>query len=407
MARMRAALRIVRGIALLVQALLMFVSLYQAAVTVLGRRRQALLPAPDYTRRPRFGLIVCARNERPVVANIVADLLSQNYPIELFTVIVVAHNCDDETAAIAKRAGAHAIELRTPLPGKAQVIRAGATYLGDAFDYYGVFDADSRVDAGMLLAVATRGGGEDCVQLETVPHPPTEWISEGYALGRNGRNVFWWRPREALGLGTTISGCGFFIRPALLAGVLDGNKTLTEDLEMTARLSASGRKVAYLSAERVRIGETHDLAASLRQRLRWVRGHLGVLRHRWPALARQAARGDMGAFDLALYMVVPTRVITRTSVTGSFLLSIVRAPFALPLAPLLVAVAGEWVLPAVVAHREKLVPLTKDGIALAFRHGLLGLLWFPIGAWALVTAKLNVWEEMPRVKRQESDASAV
>ncbi|MGH2394392.1 MAG: hypothetical protein ACRDGH_13045, partial [Candidatus Limnocylindria bacterium] len=147
--------------------------------------------------------------------------------------------------------------------------------------------------------------------------------------------------------------------------------------------------------------------ASVRQRLRWVRGHLSVLRHDWPKLVRHALRGDARALDMALYMLVPTRLLTRTAVTGSAAVAIIRVPGALP-APLLgVALAGEWVLPAVIAVRERLVPLNRSGVNLAVRHGVLSLLWFPIGLWGLVTASVHAWDGSPRVPIPERDDHAV
>jgi cellulose synthase/poly-beta-1,6-N-acetylglucosamine synthase-like glycosyltransferase len=402
---MQPALRLARWTILGLQAFLVAVSLYQSVVTTVGRMKGRNLPPPDPTLKPRFGLVVCARNERPVVAEIVRDLLAQDYPRDLFSVVVVAHNCTDNTAEIARAAGGRVIELRTEKPGKAQVIRAGAHALGPGFDYIGVFDADAHVMPYMLSRLAGRTRGKDCIQIETRPREPTEWLSASYGLGRRARNIFWWRPREALGLGTTISGCGFFIRQPLLSETLLDARTLTEDLEITARLYSMGHSVSFVSAASVHVGEPHQLTASVRQRLRWVRGHVGVIRHRWPAMARRGLLGDLRALDIALYMLVPTRVLTRTTVSISFLLSLWKSSLGLPLAPVALALSGEWLLPLLIGVREKLLPFSREGFVLGIRQGFLSLLWFPIGVWALLTAQLHVWEEAPRVLRKEDHAA--
>lgn len=394
---MQSALRLARWTILGLQAFVVGVSIYQSVITTVGRMKGRNLQPPDPTLKPRFGLVVCARNERPVVAEIVRDLLGQDYPRGLFDVVVVAHNCTDNTAEIVRAAGGRVIELRTERPGKAQVIRAGAQALGPDYDYVGVFDADAHVMPHMLSRLAGRTLGKDCIQIETRPREPTEWLSASYGLGRRARNIFWWRPREALGLGTTISGCGFFIRQSLLSETLLDARTLTEDLEITARLYASGHSVSFVSAASVHVGEPHQLKASVRQRLRWVRGHVGVMRHRWPAMAGRGLMGDWRALDMALYMLVPTRVLTRTAVSFSFLVSIIRSPVALPLAPVTLALSGEWLLPLLIGVREKLLPFSREGLMLGLRQGFLSLLWFPIGIWALLTAQLHVWEEAPRV----------
>lgn len=379
-------------------------SLYQSGITLLGRMAQAIRrPAEPRAETVRFGLLVCARNEERVVASIIADLRRQDYPADQVMILVAAHNCEDDTAAVAERAGAAVVETRTDRPGKAHPMRAGLQAFGDKVDLIGVFDADTLVPEGLLAAVAAVAEGEDCIQVETLPRPAGGAIADGYGLGRRARNVFWWRPREALGLGTTVTGSGFFIRPAVLRAVIEGERTLTEDLEVSMRLYAAGRRVRYLSAAHVWVEEPTELRASLRQRSRWARGHFGVVRYEWPRLARQALRGNIRALDMAIYLVAPSRVLTRTVVTASLALALVTPQLAPPLPLVVVAVAGEWLLPLAIGLFDRLLPLNAGGLATAVRVGLLNLLWFPIGLWSLATAGRTVWHAQERAGTSESE----
>src|SRR5687768_8631653 len=100
------------------QALFLLVSLYQTAITVSG----TLLGPPHRGRPPKplpkFGLVVCARNEEDVVSHILRDFAAQEYPPERFDILVVAHNCSDNTAGVAAALGAQVVELRTRRAGK-------------------------------------------------------------------------------------------------------------------------------------------------------------------------------------------------------------------------------------------------------------------------------------------------
>ncbi len=392
----------------LLQWLGLLVSLYQTGITIAGtaRRKARTGHLPDVPRTaeaPSFGLIVCARNEQAVVGAIVKDLLNQEYRGEAH-VIVVAHNCSDETAAVARALGAEVVQLETLRSGKVQAIRAGMEALDGRYAWAGVFDADARVPTDFLEHVAAATRGRDCLQVESSPRDSYSWIAAGYGLGRRARNVFWWRPREALGLGTTINGSGFFIRPEVARELLPSLKTVTEDLEMTARLYASGRSIGYVSTTRVRLQEPGRLRPLVRQRTRWARGHFGVIRYAWIPLARQAARGDVRAFDLALYLLVPTRLLTRTAVTLSFASACVRAPWRISLAWTGLGFVGEWGVTFVIAVRERLVPRNRHGIVLAARHSVLGMLWFPIGAWALLTSWRTGWAPTPRNAAEQQTA---
>lgn len=397
----------VRGVLLTGQVLILAVSLYQSGVTVAGRLRGQRPARERSLATPRIGSVICARNEEATITGIIGDLRAQDYPAGAFAVAVAAHNCTDDTVAVARAAGATVVEVLSEAPGKIHGLRAGLQLYGEDCDLIGVFDADTRVPPNLLREVAACATGEDCLQVEVRPHAAHEWVGGGYGLGRTARNHLWWRPRAALGLGTTVSGSGFFIRPAVLAAMIGDSRTLTEDLELTARLYASGRRVAYVSSVAVTVEEPDSLGGSLRQRLRWVRGHLGVVRFTWPALVRRAVRGDVRALDMAVYLVVPTRVITRVGVTTALALSLSRSSAGLPLGLAGAAFAGEWLVPLWVVLRDRVVPFSHDGIRAAAGHGLLSLLWFPLGAWALATARMRAWDRTPRSPSRTADVSTV
>jgi GT2 family glycosyltransferase len=388
------------------EAVALALSCYQSAVTLAGylwsKRGE---PPGGVSWRPRFALVVCARDEERVIGRVVHDLLEQDYPAEMRDVFVAAHNCSDGTVRAAEAAGARVIEVHSAAPGKAWAIRAALEATDGVYDLMGVFDADARVEPGLLAAIARRGPGPAVLQAETVPIGDPEWIAEGYGFGRKARNLFWWRPREALGLGTTISGCGWFIRPALLRDGLPRVTTLTEDLELTVRLALRGIPVTYVSDARVAVGEARDLRASLRQRLRWARGHLLVVARLWPGLAGRAVRGDVRALDLAIYLIAPTRMLTRLGASLAAAHWLLRLPGGPPAAVVLPVALAEWAVPAFIGLRERLVGLNRRGLELAFRHGVLSLLWFPIGLWALATARVQTWAPAGRNAREVPDGN--
>src|ERR1700746_195738 len=79
---------------------------YLLLLTLLSAR----LPAPRYgDPRLRFGMVVPAHNEENGIAATVQSLLSIDYPKDLFSVIVVADNCNDATAQRAEAAGARVL----------------------------------------------------------------------------------------------------------------------------------------------------------------------------------------------------------------------------------------------------------------------------------------------------------
>ena len=53
-----------------------------------------------------YAILICARNEAAVIGDLLASLRAQTYPRELLTVYVLADNCTDDTARIAREGGA-------------------------------------------------------------------------------------------------------------------------------------------------------------------------------------------------------------------------------------------------------------------------------------------------------------
>lgn len=62
----------------------------------------------------RYGFVVPTWNEEKVIASLIRDIRSLDYPQELIDIFVVAHNCADKTAEAAKQAGAKVYELSNP-----------------------------------------------------------------------------------------------------------------------------------------------------------------------------------------------------------------------------------------------------------------------------------------------------
>lgn len=60
--------------------------------------------------RHRYGVLIAARNEEAVIANLIGSIKAQTYDEHLVDIFVVADNCTDQTATIARDAGATVYE---------------------------------------------------------------------------------------------------------------------------------------------------------------------------------------------------------------------------------------------------------------------------------------------------------
>ena len=53
----------------------------------------------------KYAILIAARNEEAVIGNLLKSISRQDYPKELITTFVVADNCTDNTAKIARNKG--------------------------------------------------------------------------------------------------------------------------------------------------------------------------------------------------------------------------------------------------------------------------------------------------------------
>ena len=106
------------------------------------------LPRPK--KLHRYAFFIAAHNEEAVIANLVRSIKDQDYPSELIEVFVVADACTDNTAQLAREAGAIVYE-RNDLPVRARagswtlVSTVSLTSIPTRFEGYFIFDADNVI----------------------------------------------------------------------------------------------------------------------------------------------------------------------------------------------------------------------------------------------------------------------
>lgn len=71
-------------------------------IVALGKKQKHFKSSVNH----KFAVIISARNESNVIHQLIESVKWQNYPKELVDIFVVADNCTDDTAQIARDSGA-------------------------------------------------------------------------------------------------------------------------------------------------------------------------------------------------------------------------------------------------------------------------------------------------------------
>lgn len=247
----------------------------------------------------KYAIVIAARNEESVIGNLLDSIKKQDYPQDLLTVFVVADNCTDSTAEVARQKGAVCYERfdsehRTKgfaLQFLFENIRKD--YGIDSFEGYFVFDADNLLNSDYITRMneAFDSGEKIVTSYRNTKNFDENWVAFTYAIHWLRSIRARHRARSVLRLATNIQGTGFLFANEL---VKDGwNYTsLTEDRAFTADAVAHGYAISYCDDAMFYDEQPTSLKVALRQRIRWSKGHLMAFAETGPALFKNIFVGN-------------------------------------------------------------------------------------------------------------------
>ena len=387
-------IRLVEAFNLFLAVLFTAAYFYQLVYLLLGLVKHRHWKQPEAARFHRYAAVISARNEAGVIGELIQCLKKQNYPAGYLDVYVVADNCTDDTAQVARRAGAIVYErFNQSKKGKGYALdylfRTLAHEGRNKYDAYLIFDADNLVDPNFVLEmnkVFDQGGYGAITCYRNSRNFGANWISAGYAIWFLREARFLNFPRMLLGTNCHVSGTGFLIS----ADVIRENKgwpyhLLTEDIEFSVSCALKGRRIGYCDKAVIYDEQPTTFRQSWDQRLRWSKGFyqvnvnysLGLLKN----LLKKPSRKSWSCYDMfmtvapgmlltlvtiAFNLVVclacvgqPAYIVRRVlDVAGSFVLSTVCSFYLGLLVYGLLTVLCEWKQIAMPAYKKLLYVVT-------------------------------------------------
>ncbi len=292
---------------------------------------------PKSDKLNRFAVMICGRNEEAVIGNLIASIKSQHYPAELIDVYVCADNCTDNTAIVARDAGAIVFErFNKEKIGKGYALnflfkRVFETSGMDYYDGYLVFDADNLLDKRYVREMnkALNTNLVAATSYRNSKNYETNWISAGYALWFLREAKYLSNARMILGGSCAVSGTGFMISKKIIK---ENNGwhyyLLTEDIEFSIDTILKGYKIGYVSTAVFYDEQPEKFSVSWNQRIRWVKGYMQVFKN----YGKRILHGIFGTngfscYDMAMNLM-PAFYLSMASTAInvlSFVISVIAA----------------------------------------------------------------------------------
>lgn len=364
-------------------------------------------------KKHTFMIIIPAHNEEAVVGELVESLDHQTYAKDKFDVYVIADNCTDNTAKVAREKGANVYErFDDTKKTKGYALNWFFRKMAEEkkeYDAIVVFDADNIVDEEFLNVMNRKlCQGETLVQgYRDIKNPTDTWVSGGYAIFYWMMNRLYHLARYNMGLSPLINGTAFMVKWDLLMPNGWVTKTLTEDIEFSLINISKGTRLGWAKDAIVYDEQPLTFKQSWKQRERWTVGHLQCVQGYTTDLAKAVVKEKtMMNFDSFLYIFgIPVMLLTILLLvvnTMFFLMGEMSYPelvlnywryiFSTFVMPMVAAVF------IIVLDKRKLLPMWK------------AVLMFPIfmGSWILINIKALIkpnlkWDKIVHTKSVKLD----
>lgn len=326
--------RLVMNILLVLTGALFFHFAVFGLVGVFAKKRY-----PKTDRINRYGIVIPTRNEENVIAGLIESIRKNDYPQDKLQIFVVAHNCTDKTAEVARSLGAVVYEYDNPdecTKGYALKYLFSCIerdFGTRSFDGFFLLDADNILTQNYIFKM------NDAFEFYH-----KESVISSYRNSKNfGKNLISGlygmyfatgcrlesRGRTVLGCSTRVSGTGYLFGSKIVQNGWP-YVTLTEDWEFTADQILYENKIHYCDEAEFYDEQPTSLKIMWRQRVRWSRGHLLVFYARFKelfsALFKKKTKHRVSLYDFTVY-VLPSPLVLFGMQILQFLLELLTPLF--------------------------------------------------------------------------------
>jgi len=231
----------------------------------------------EQDKLPRLAVLIPSHNEEAIVSGIIGDVTSQAK--ENDRIIVIADNCNDGTADVARKHGAEVFErTNTTERGKAYALKFALEKLEeDPPEVVIVVDADCRISSDALAHLS----GKAAKLNRPVQGSYIFGEQKDGAASNNATSFTLWfknhiRPLGSLrvGLPCQLTGSGMAFPWKVIRKVNVANQSLAEDTTLGLDLAYNGHPPIFCPEARIDGHVPKSWGTMVQQRRRWEQGYL-------------------------------------------------------------------------------------------------------------------------------------
>ena len=273
---------------------------------------------PDARTFRRFVVLFPAYKEDRVIASSVRGFLQQDYPQELFDIIVISDQMQDATNEDLRSLPIRLLiaDYRDSSKAKALTM-AMESVSSEHYDIVAIMDADNLTSPDFLAEINRAfDNGARSVQAHRTGKNMNTDISVLDGISEEINNGIFRSGHNALGLSAALSGSGMAFEAEWFRKNVRLLETAGEDKELEVLLLRQRIHTTYLPQIPVYDEKTQKEEAIGNQRKRWIAAQFGILRHSLSGLREAVSKGNMDYCDKILQWMLPPRLIQLAGVFG-------------------------------------------------------------------------------------------
>ncbi|NOY49018.1 MAG: glycosyltransferase family 2 protein [Chlorobi bacterium] len=267
-------------------------------------------PLDDKQRR--FAILIPGYKEDTVVVEVANEALKQNYPPELFDVIIVADGFRQSTLDRLNVLDIRLIVVELEFSTKSRAINAALRALEKDYDVAIVLDADNLMEKDFLEKVNTAfSAGNTVVQAHRVAKNMDTSYSILDAASEEINNHIFRKGHRVIGLSSALIGSAMAFEYSYFCEMMEKVEVVGGfDKEIEVLTLAKKIKIEYLPDAYVYDEKVPDAKVFSDQRRRWLSAQLHFFGKSFiPATKALLAQGNIDLFDKAVQFILIPRIL--------------------------------------------------------------------------------------------------
>ena len=273
---------------------------------------------PEARTLRRFVILFPAYKEDRVIVSSVRSFLRQEYPKEMFDIIVISDQMQSATNELLRSLPIRLLIADYKDSSKAKALTMAMDAIdGIPYDVVVIMDADNLTSPHFLTAVNRAfDSGVRCIQAHRTGQNLNTDISVLDGISEEINNGIFRSGHNALGLSAALSGSGMAFEADWFRKNVRLLETAGEDKELEVLLLQQRIHTTYLPEIPIYDEKTQKEEAISNQRKRWIAAQFGALRASLPHLPKAFLQGNFDYCDQICQWMLPPRLIQLAGVFG-------------------------------------------------------------------------------------------